>query len=53
LLLEFNNILAELHAEAAKTTTFPLILYSVLSSLFINETPVAFPSSSASSFGWH
>ena len=39
-----SRILAELHAEAARTTTLPLSLYSVLSSLSIKETPVAFPS---------
>ena len=42
---ELRRILAELQAEAARTTTFPLSLYSLLSSLSINETPVALPSS--------
>ena len=32
-LFEFNKILAVLQAEAAKTTTLPLMLYSRLSSL--------------------
>ena len=43
--LELSNILAELHAEAASITTLPFNLYSLFSSLSINETPVALPSS--------
>ena len=41
---ELRRILAELHAEAANTTTLPFNLYSLFSSLSINETPVALPS---------
>src|SRR5690349_11644445 len=42
---EFSSNLADSHALAASTTIFAVTEYSCRSSLFTNETPVAFPSS--------